>query len=62
MHEAKLTDFTLDQLSLYGELMMHCKLELKTITESEQKDIDLLITQIANAKLIKEEQEKITMN
>lgn len=62
MNEAKLTDFTLDQLSLYGELMMYCRTELKTVTPSERKAIDLLITQIANAKIIKEEREKVTMN
>jgi hypothetical protein len=62
MNEAKLTDFTLDQLSLYGEIMMYCKLELKTISPSERQDIDLLITQIANAKLIRETHEKVTMN
>jgi hypothetical protein len=62
MKITKLTDFTKEQLSLYGELMMYCKLELKTVTDSEREDIDLLITQIANAKIQVEAQERIIQN
>ena len=62
MNDPKLTDFTPKQLSLYAELMHYCKSELKTITPSEKYDVDLLIIQLLNAKLLLQEQEKISMN